>query len=247
MLALTNGRGSDLAGFIPTEANYLNMRARLNHLVDRYLNLEILSDRLSDLPSQFTTPHQRPWEPIDWKKVNANQIIGVEPHLFVQVIAGAAEIEAPIRGYAKESWDYLRNFHPPMAYFIGGEFSPESGAPSIGIWEKEERQHTPVMRKLYQKLTGETLQPKPNSVLGYQPGTDSLTEVYDHLSSRISTEWSAIAVYLWLMAHSTGELQVAIAQLLQDEINHLAKFWGFCRWAFGHSAMDQLKDSMGYT
>jgi hypothetical protein len=41
------------------------------------------------------------------------------------------------------------------------------------------------------------------------------------------------------------ELQLAIAQLLQDEINHLAKFWGFSRWAFGSSAIEHLKASMG--
>ncbi|MDJ0704372.1 MAG: hypothetical protein QNJ46_13895 [Leptolyngbyaceae cyanobacterium MO_188.B28] len=34
------------------------------------------------------------------------------------------------------------------------------------------------------------------------------------------------------MAHSTGALQQAIAQPLQDEVNHLAKFWGMTRWGF---------------
>jgi hypothetical protein len=245
MLMVTKNSGTDLAGQVQVQATYLSTRARINRLVDRYLAVDVLSDRLSDLPSQFTNPHQRPWEPIDWKQVNVRQIIGIEPQLFTQVIAGAAEIEAPIRGYAKESWDYLREFHPQMAYFVGGDFDAEQGIPVIGIWEKEERQHTPVMRKLYQQLTGEKLQPKPNAVAGYQPGANSADAVYQHLCSRISTEWSAIAVYLWLMAHSTGELQLAIAQLLQDEINHLAKFWGFSRWAFGSSAIEHLKASMG--
>jgi hypothetical protein len=223
------------------DATYLGTRARINRLVDRFLSVDVLSDRLSDLPSQFSTPHQRPWEPIHWKRVNAAQIIGVDPQLFVAIIGSAAEIEAPIRGYAQESWGYLQYFHPQMAQFVGGELSTETGSQSVGIWEKEERQHTPVMRKLYQQLTGTAFEPKPNAVTGYQPTENPADAVYQHLCSRISTEWSAIAVYLWLMAHSTGELQQAISQLLQDEVNHLAKFWGFSRWAFGSSSIQQFR------
>ena len=43
------------------------------------------------------------------------------------------------------------------------------------------------------------------------------------------------------MAHSTGELQQAIAQPLQDEVNHLAKFWGIGIWAFGDSYKTRLQ------
>jgi hypothetical protein len=101
------------------------------------------------------------------------------------------------------------------------------------------------MRKLYQQLTGQTFAPKPNVAEGYQQSENPSDAVYEHLCSRISTEWSAIAVYLWLMAHSTGELQQAIAQLLQDEVNHLAKFWGFSRWAFGRSSLGQFSVAVG--
>jgi hypothetical protein len=233
----------DLAGQVQTQSTYLTTRARINHLIDRFLAIEILSDRLSDLPSQFTNPHQRPWDSIDWKLVNAELVIGVDLQLFIQVVGGAAEIEAPVRDYAQESWGYLHAFHPQMASFFYGDSNEKEGV-RIGIWEKEERQHTPVMRKIYAQLTGQKFQPKPNTVAGCQPGADSQSAIYRHLSSRISTEWSAIAVYLWLMAHSTGQLQQAIAQLLQDEVNHLAKFWGFSRWAFGSSAIEQLQVSM---
>jgi hypothetical protein len=235
----------DLAGRVKATATYLGTRARINRLVDRFLAVEVLNERLADLPSQFSTPHQRPWEPIVWKQVTADQIMGVDPQLFVQIIGSAAEIEAPIRSYALESWHYLHQFHAPMAQFVGGELMDATAQPSVGIWEKEERQHTPVMRKLYHQLTGTVFQPKPNSVNHCEPGAESPEAVYRHLCSRISTEWSAIAVYLWLMAHSTGELQQAIAQLLQDEVNHLAKFWGFNRWAFGNSALGQFKTAMG--
>ena len=38
----------------------------------------------------------------------------------------------------------------------------------------------------------------------------------------------------------------AIAQLLQDEVNHLAKFWGFSRWAFAGSFAARFQKSAGY-
>jgi hypothetical protein len=48
------------------------------------------------------------------------------------------------------------------------------------------------------------------------------------------------------MAHSTGALQQAIAQPLQDEVNHLAKFWGFSRWAFAVPFWQQCNDVSKY-
>jgi hypothetical protein len=222
---------------------YLRTRARINMLIDEYLSVEQLSDRLSDLPSQFETPHQRHWEPICWKQIDRSQIIDVEPELFLKIVASAAEVEAPIRDYSKESWDYFHGLHPQMATFMGGTFALDGTTLSIGIWEKEERQHAPAFRKLYQQLTGEELVSKPNSVNGCHPSSDPWEDLHDHVLSRLATEWSAVSVYLWLMAHSTGELQRAIAQPLQDEVNHLAKFWGFSRWAFANSYYQHLKGS----
>jgi hypothetical protein len=233
----------DLAGYCPENPNYLQIRARMNRLINRYLSIEILSHRLSDLPTQFTQPHTRIWEPIDWKSISRNQIIGVDPDLFIMLVAGATEIETPIREYSQESWNYMKSLHPQMAYFMGGEQNPDGSIAALGVWEKEERQHAPTFKKIYRQLTGEKLQTKPNSVSGYQASDSALADVYRHTLSRISTEWGATSVYLWLMAHSTGALQQALAQPLQDEVNHLAKFWGFCRWAFDGTYLKQLKGS----
>ncbi len=233
----------DQAGHCPENPNYFQMRARINHLIDRYLSVEILSDRLIDLPTQFTHPQQRHWEPINWSAIHPDQIIGINPDLFLMVLAGSTEIEAPIRAYAQESWDYLETIHPQMAFFMGGEHNLDGSVKTRGIWEKEERQHAPAFSKIYQQLTGDRLNSKPNSVKGYEHRDDSWKALYHHVISRISTEWGAISVYLWLMAHSTGELQHAIAQPLQDEVNHLAKFWGFSRWAFAESYFTQLQGS----
>lgn len=231
----------DLAGNQYYQPSYLRTRTRVNSLVGRYLSLENLSERLSDLPAQFESPHQRPWEPIQWQAISPSQIVGVDPNLFLSVVAGAAEIEAPIRAYAKESWDYLHLSHPPMARFMGGMYAIDGSTLEVGLWEKEERQHGPAFCKIYQQLTGEKLKSKPNSVQGYRSSGNSFEDIYQHAISRITTEWSATSVYLWLMAHSTGTLQQAIAQPLQDEVNHLAKIWGISRWAFGDSYLIRLQ------
>ncbi len=233
---------TDLAGNYSACPSYLQIRARLNHLIDRYVSIPILSAHLGDLPSQFITPHQRHWESIDWRSISPSQIIGVDPTLFVMIIAGATEIETPIRQYSQESWGYLQALHPQMANFMGGEQHPDGSLKKPGIWEKEERQHAPAFSKIYYHLTGHKIQPKPNSVLGYQPGPDRWADLYAHTISRISTEWGAVSTYLWLMAHSTGALQQAISQPLQDEVNHLAKFWGFSRWAFAVPYWQQCND-----
>lgn len=244
MAKATKIRPIDLAGARVDHPHYIHTRARIKRLINQYVSIELLSDRLSDLPSQFTQPQQRPWEAICWQQIDRNQIIGIDPDLFLQVLAGATEIEAPIRAYSKESHDYLERVHPQMARFMGGEYAEDDTTLTVGVWEKEERQHAPAFSKIYQQLTGQKLTPKPNSVAGFQPTNDPWADLHSHVLSRITTEWGAASVYLWLMAHSTGELQQAIAQPFQDEINHLAKFWGFSRWAFADSYFKQLRGSV---
>ncbi|NET48457.1 MAG: hypothetical protein F6K09_06955, partial [Merismopedia sp. SIO2A8] len=225
----------DLAGYCPTCPNYVQTRARINYLIDRYLSLDTLSRNLTDLPTQFDMPHQRPWERIQWREICLDQIVGIDPTLFVMVVASAVEIETPIRGYASESWQYLEQTHPQAARFMGGSWSEDGQRLEVGIWEKEERQHAPAFSKIYQTLTGIKLKPVPNTVKGYQSTGKPKADLYRHIVGRIATEWAATSTYLWLMAHSTGALQMAIAQPLQDEVNHLSKFWGMTYWGFQDS------------
>ncbi len=224
---------------------YLQARTEINTLLDSYLTPAILTTRLRDIASQFETPHARPWQPIRWKNIHVDQIVDVDPELFIQVIASAAEIEDPIREYSQESQGYLQPIHPAMARFVGGRRADDGRFLELGVWEKEERQHGPTFSKIHQQLTGIKLQANPNTVAGYQPTQDPRRDADCHLLSRISTEWSATGIYIWLAAHSTGDLHQAIVEPLQDEINHLAKFWGFSRWAFGNSYLDQLRGTTG--
>ena len=36
------------------------------------------------------------------------------------------------------------------------------------------------------------------------------------------------------MSHTTGEIQQVFQEILQDEINHLTKFWGFGLWLYSN-------------
>ena len=225
----------DLAGPIDANPGYLQIRDRLNHLIARYLAPEILSHHLNDLPQQFTQPKPRPWGSINWKAIGPDQIIGIDPQLFLGVVASSVEIEAPIRAYSLISRQYLAELHPAITHFLSGCYDSEGKLIEMGVWEKEERQHAPAFRKIYQQLAGEDSTPIPNSIVELPSRGSLVKDAYRHSLRRITTEWSAVAVYLWLMAHSTGALQAAIAEPLQDEVNHLAKFWGISRWGFQDS------------
>ncbi|MGB7413630.1 MAG: hypothetical protein WA902_05425 [Thermosynechococcaceae cyanobacterium] len=48
---------------------YLTNRSRINHLIDEYLAIDCLSYHLTDLKTQFFTPHQRPWGPVHWQAI----------------------------------------------------------------------------------------------------------------------------------------------------------------------------------
>ncbi|MBW4611904.1 MAG: ferritin-like domain-containing protein [Desmonostoc vinosum HA7617-LM4] len=213
---------------------------RIRFLVDQYLGIEKLHQRLQDLPLQFQNPQQRPWKLIDWKAINLNQIIGINSEIFLSILVGAIDTEAPIRGYTQTSRQYLERLHPQMARFVGGTVGEDGNLLELGLWEKEERQHTPALLKVYSQLTGEKITPKLRTVRGYLPTNDPYQDLYRHGLHRVATEYGATCLYLWLMAHTTGELADVFEELAQDEINHMAKFWGFGVWAFPEISLVQI-------
>jgi hypothetical protein len=225
----------DLAGYCYYHPNYWQTQARINTLINRFLSSEILTAAVVDLPTQFANPHVRPWQKIAIDAIQPEQIIGMDSEQFYRMLRMFADIEEPIRGYSKESRDYTLKAHPQFARFIGGIYDEHDRITEVGVWEKEERRHGPLYKRLYCQLTQNKFESQPHSVLNHPIQGDSLDRIGTHLMSRITTEWSACAGYIWLMAHCTGELQNAIAQILQDEVNHLAKFWGFTRWELQYS------------
>lgn len=217
-------------------ASYL----QIHSLINDFLSIEKLSDRLQDLPLQFENPQPRPWQLINWQSISCNQIIGIKPEIFLSILIGAIDTEAPIRDYTQTSRQYLAKIHPQMAQFVGGTVAENGNLIELGLWEKEERQHTPALIKVYSQLTGEKIIPKLRTVRGYIPCEDAYEDLYRHGLHRVATEYGATCLYLWLMAHATGSLQNVLEELVQDEINHMTKFWGFGIWLYPNTSINRV-------
>ncbi|HLO85556.1 MAG TPA: ferritin-like domain-containing protein [Nostocaceae cyanobacterium] len=237
MVNTLNPVSADLAGASYQHPNYWQLERRIKSLIDHYLTLEILRDRLQDLPLQFQNPQPRPWKHINWQAINREQIIGIQPEIFLSILVGALDTEAPIRGYTQTSRKYLEKLHPQMAWFVGGVVDENDNLLEPGLWEKEERQHTPALLKIYTQLSGEKVTPKLRKIRGYLPTHDPYKDLYHHGLHRVATEYGATCLYLWMMIYSTGALQEVLDELVQDEINHMTKFWGFGTWAYPDTSL----------
>ena len=231
----------DLAGQVCFRPNFFQTKGRINHLIDRYLNDTILCDRLDDLPQQFIDPQPRQWSNINWQAIHPEQVVGLELDIFLSIIKGALDTEAPIRDYTQTSRQYLEPIHPSMARFVGGAVSKDGTIAKLGLWEKEERQHTPALKKLYQQLAGESVVASAKTAKGYRAWTNPYQDLYKHGLHRVITEYSAVCLYLWLMSHTTGTVQQILGELLEDEINHLTKFWGMGMWLYPDGAEQLIR------
>jgi hypothetical protein len=222
----------DLAGEVCFCPNFFQTKARIHSLIDAYLSLEQLKARLEDLPQQFNNPQPRQWSTINWQDINSEQVIGIDLDIFLSILQGALDTEAPIRGYTQTSRQYLEPIHPSMAKFVGGVVATDGSIIELGLWEKEERQHTPALIKIYQQLSKQTINPQVREVKTYQAWENPYQDLYKHGLHRVITEYSATCLYLWLMSHTTGTIQQVLGELLQDEVNHMTKFWGMGMWLY---------------
>jgi hypothetical protein len=204
----------------------------INELINFHLNQTYLNDRLQDLPHQFDCPKPRKWTLIDWQHINCHQIIGIDPCLFLKILKGSIDTEAPIRDYTQTSRQYLAPIHPAMAKFVGGTVDEIGSLQTKGLWELEECRHTPALIAIYHQLSGEKIKPTKKKARPYQPTDFPSRDLYRHGLHRILTEYGATCLYLWLMGHSTGMLRQVLGELVQDEVNHLTKFWGFGVWLY---------------
>jgi len=232
---------SDLAGQVYPHLKISHMRKRLKNLINKYLTQEILTSHLEDLPIQIKNPQPRPWGAIHWDTINSEQVIGIELELFLSIIVGAIDTETPIRGYTHTSRQYLEPVHREFARFVGGVMNLDGTISELGLWEKEERQHAPALIKIYKQLTGNQPSLSPHIPRNYRPSGNPQYDLYRHGLHRVITEYSAVCLYLWLMVHTTGTLQQVLGELLQDEINHMIKFWGFGLWLFPETCLSWLK------
>ena len=230
----------DLAGSWQANMKTKAFQRRIQYLVQHHLSLEHLSDRLGDLPRQFNHPQVRPWQKINWQAISPEQVVGIELDVFLKILMGAINTEAPIRDYTQASRQYLQAIHPAMAKFVGGSLAPDGSLQEPGIWEKEERQHTPALSRIYSQLAGEKPIANSHSARPFQAVSDPRAALYRHGVHRVATEYGATCLYLWLIAHTTGALQQVLQELLIDEINHMTKFWGFGCWAYPEASIRQM-------
>jgi len=246
-------RATDLAGPLPDPLAPLAIKTRLDTLCDRYCNRTYLDGLIADLPAQLAQPTARPWATIAWESIDREQILDIAPEIFLAILAGAAATEAPIRGYSQASRQYLDRINPQIARLVGGTITPEGILVEPGLWEKEERRHAPALRRLYRQLsdgaapTGVATDGGPNPIAPqrlekfarpYFPGPDPRRDLFRHGLHRIVTEYGAACLYLWLAARTTGALQQVCLEILQDELNHLTKFWCFGCWLYDRPAAD---------
>ncbi len=237
MINILSPTPSDLAGEMRSHPNPKQVQRRIRTLIDNYLAPEKLHERIQDLPLQFQNPQPRPWKHLNWQDINCNQIVGIDIEVFLSILKGALDTEAPIRGYTQTSRKYLEELHPSMAHFVGGAIDENQKLIEIGLWEKEERQHTPALLKVYQQLTVNKITPTFRTVRGYLPTDNPREDLYRHGLHRIATEYGATCLYIWLMAHTTSALQDVFEQLAIDEINHMTKFWGFGTWLYPDTSL----------
>ena len=159
------------------DARWPSPSDRIRALVNQYLTVEHLRDRLEDLPNQLAQPHLRPWRPLPWAEVSPDQVVGIDPATCCRIIAGAMvprdrsstiNTEAPIRGYTQSSRQYLSDLYPAMARFVGGTVDGQGQLVELGLWEREEKRHLDqVMRRLWR--WNRTLTPDYLNVL-FGPG-----------------------------------------------------------------------------
>ncbi len=236
---------TDLAGPPCPDPTLGHTLRRIRHLAHGYLTVAHLRDRLEDLPQQFQHPQIRPWQPLPWREVSADQLQGIDRTTFCALLKGTIDTEAPIRDYTATSRQYLEHLYPAMAEFVGGKVDNGGTPLTVGLWEREEKRHTPTLIKLYTLLQGEPPPVTPHQARPHSPNEDPHGALYRHGLHRVATEYGATCLYLWMMAYTTGPLQQVLAELLIDEINHMTKFWGFGQWAYPDSGLGKISRTLG--
>lgn len=241
---LVNEEITDLAGPWSSRMNAIQVSQRIQTLTRHYITPAHLQNRLEELPRQFQTPQPRRWAQIAWAAIGPDQVSGMTVDPFCRILNGAINTESPIRGYTQASRQYLEQFYPAMAAFVGGTVDAAGQVVTPGLWEREEKRHTPALMTLYTRLAEHKPELQPHAARPYTPGHDPREDLYRHGLHRIATEYGAACLYLWLMAYTTGPLQAVLRELLVDEINHMTKFWGFGRWAYPEAGLGQVAGTL---
>lgn len=168
----------------------------------------------------------RVWDGITLNKIEPSQV-KLNLREFLTFVIMAMEIEDPIQEYSERTGQTIRFILPKFARFMGStaerlQYLEENGAGTRwceSAWCKEERRHGNAWARIYQKLTGQDpSRDNPNSIADVE-----FTEkgAFDHLISRMTTEWNASSTYLTFSHQTDGELHGLMMNITRDEIKHL--------------------------
>jgi hypothetical protein len=199
--------------YLNFDFNILGDFRSIHNVSNRYLSFENLCNCLNDLPQQLNKPQARLWQQIDWNDIDLKQIVGIDSDVFLAILSGAIDTEAPIRGYTQTSRQYLEKIDRRIARFVGGTIDDNGNLIELGLWEKEERQHTPALVRVYQKLTGEKPFLKLPKVRNYCSSNNPYDDLYYHGLHRTLTEYGAVCLYLYLTAHTEGTLRQVLSEI----------------------------------
>lgn len=237
----------DLAGNKYVNPSYLQIRERINYPIKKYLSAGVLYSYLHNFYLSFGTSYNKPHhQSIDWQKINLEQVIGISDNLFIDKIISAAKLDTQTYDFDIELQAYLQAVNPQITYFLetnSYQTSIERNSKFIvnKIDPNDKDRQSYLFRQVYKKLTGNELKLPEYTVKNYELKGNLKEEMYNHALNHIVNKWNAISIYIWLMAHSTGELQQLIVQPLQNEINYLVKFWAISYWAFSDSFISHLQ------
>ncbi len=157
------------------------------------------------------------------------------------------DTEAPIRGYTQTSRQYLEKLHPQMARFVGGTVGKNGELLELGLWEKEERQHTPALIKIT-RVCRQVAQLVQQGELNAEQVNESLVEQHLYTADtpepdlliRTSGEMRLSNFLLWQMAYT----EMYFTDILWPDFNREAFHQAFLSYQNRDRRFGQVKASL---
>ncbi len=229
----------------------------MKRLIDEQFQTATLDRNLYAFYGYHTQPGvngylMRPWDKANIKSITPDSIQGMSTREFLAVLQVGMEIEVPILDYSRESGKAFHILLPSLGRFMGRNPHEEAKAleeakaqgkelrcDRTTPWCREEDRHGDMWKRLIEKLSG-----KPANMSN--PDIATITSAEEkgavmHLGDREGTEWGASAAYFILATHSTQDLQIAVKNVLADEIKHLSIVSGADKYLFGTTPMARIK------
>ncbi len=210
--------------------NLPKVYTRMSELIKKEMQAETLDQYLWSFSGfhhqpQIANYRQRAWNKVSLSEIEPSMVKEMSVEEFVKILIFSMEVEDPTIDYQYESGKAFQKLLPRLGRFMGkDEFqkqaSEENGFKACeSAWCAEEIRHGNIFANIVERLTGKKpSRDNPNQAVPY--GSD-IESALKHLGTRQTYEWNASSAYFLLLAHSTGALHEAIANVMRDEVKHL--------------------------